>query len=62
MTSAFDVCHVGVVLRALLFVHGLLVVGVLFVASSWPDMVTLFALGAGSALPAVLMWLLVLCG
>ena len=60
--SAFDVCHVGVVLRALLFVHGLLLVGVLFAAASWPDCVTLFAFGAGGALPAVLLWLLVLCG
>jgi len=60
--SAFDVCHVGVVLRALLFVHGLLLVGVLFAASTWSDCVTLFAFGAGSALPAVLLWLLVLCG
>ena len=60
--SAFDVCHVGVVLRALLFVHGLLAVGVLFAVSSWPAWLTLFALGAGSALPAVLMWLLLLCG
>ena len=60
--SAFDVCHVGVVLRALLFVHGVLAVGVLFAATTWSGWVSLFALGAGSALPAVLMWLLLLCG
>ena len=59
--SAFDVCHVGVVLRAVLFVHGLLAVGVLFAAASWSDALTLFALGAGSVLPAVLAWLLILC-
>jgi len=59
--AGFDVCHVGVVLRALLFVHGVVAVGVLFAASSWSAWLTLFALGAGSALPAVLMWLLLLC-
>jgi len=59
--AGFDVCHVGVLLRALLFVHGVLAVGVLFAASSWSGWVTLFAFGAASALPAVLMWLLVLC-
>jgi two-component system, LytTR family, sensor histidine kinase AlgZ len=59
--AGFDVCHVGVVLRALLFVHGVLAVGLLFAANSWAGWLTLFALGAGSALPAVLMWLLLLC-
>ncbi len=59
--AGFDVCHVGVVLRALLFVHGVLAAGTLFAANSWAGWLTLFALGAGSALPAVLMWLLLLC-
>jgi two-component system, LytTR family, sensor histidine kinase AlgZ len=59
--AGFDVCHVGVVLRALLFVHGVLAVGLLFAANTWAGWLTLFALGAGSALPAVLMWLLLLC-
>ena len=59
--AGFDVCHVGVVLRALLFVHGVLAVGVLFAAGSWAGWLTQFSLGAGSALPAVLMWLLLLC-
>jgi two-component system sensor histidine kinase AlgZ len=59
--AGFDVCHVGVLLRALVFVHGVLGVGLLFAASSWSGWVTLFALGAASALPAVLLWLLVLC-
>ena len=59
--AGFDVCHVGVVLRALLFVHGVLAVGVLFAANSWATWPSLFALGAASALPAVLMWLLLLC-
>ena len=57
----FDVCHVGVVLRALLFVHGALAIGVLFVAASVAGWVTAFAAGSSAALPAVLMWLLFAC-
>ena len=60
--SRFDVCHVGVVLRALLFVHGVVAIGVLFVAGSAAAWLALFAGGSGVALPAVLMWLLVACG
>ncbi|MEP7100315.1 MAG: histidine kinase [Burkholderiales bacterium] len=59
--SVFDVCHVGVVLRALLFVHGVLAIGVLFVAGSFDGWVTIFASGSSAALPAVLIWLLVAC-
>lgn len=59
--SVFDVCHVGVVLRALLFVHGVLAIGVLFGAVSWQDALLRFAAGSSTALPAVLMWLLVAC-
>ena len=58
---AFDVCHVGVVLRALLFVHGVVAAGVLFAAGSPPRWLQLFAVGSGTALPAVLLWLLVAC-
>ena len=60
-SSVFDVCHVGVVLRALLFVHGVLAVGVLFAAASFASWLALFTAGSGVALPAVLMWLLVAC-
>ena len=59
--SLFDVCHVGVVLRALVFVHGVVAVGVLFGAGSpaaWPARC---AAASVVALPAVLMWLLVAC-
>ena len=59
--SVFDVCHVGVVLRALLFVHGALAIGVLFVAGSFDAWVIGFAGGSSAALPAVLIWLLVAC-
>jgi two-component system sensor histidine kinase AlgZ len=61
VSSAFDVCHVGVLLRALLFVHGVMAVGLLFAASSWQAWLTLFAVGAGSALPGVLLWLVLVC-
>ena len=60
--SVFDVCHVGVVLRALLFVHAALAVGTLFVAPSFSAWVLLVALASGTALPGVLLWLLVTCG
>lgn len=59
--SAFDVCHVGVVLRALLFVHVTLGVGVSFAANHFKQWLTLLALGASVALPGVLLWLVMAC-
>ena len=59
--SVFDVCHVGVVLRALLFVHGVLGIGALFVAPTWAGWLVAFATGSSAALPAVLVWLLIAC-
>ncbi|HEY9066825.1 MAG TPA: histidine kinase [Burkholderiaceae bacterium] len=60
--SVFDVCHVGVVLRALLFVHAVLAIGALFVATGAQSWVLLVALGSSAALPGVLLWLLATCG
>ncbi|KNZ33517.1 MAG: histidine kinase [Methylibium sp. NZG] len=60
-TSVFDVCHVGVVLRALLLVHAVVAVGVMFVASGWQAWVGLLTTGSALALPGVLLWLLVAC-
>jgi two-component system, LytTR family, sensor histidine kinase AlgZ len=60
--SVFDVCHVGVVLRAVLFVHAVVAVGVLFYAVSAADWLALVASGSSAALPGVLLWLLVACG
>ncbi|HJV96484.1 MAG TPA: histidine kinase, partial [Albitalea sp.] len=57
----FDVCHVGVVLRAVLFVHAVMAVGVLFAAGSAVAWLGLVAVGSAVALPAVLMWLLLAC-
>ena len=60
--SVFDVCHVGVVLRALLLVHAVVAIGVMFVAASAKAWIGLLAAGSALALPAVLLWLLVACG
>jgi two-component system sensor histidine kinase AlgZ len=57
----FDACHVGVVLRAVLFVELVLAVGALYAASDFLDWVVHFSLVTGGALPATLAWLLVAC-
>jgi two-component system sensor histidine kinase AlgZ len=59
--SAFDVCHVGVVLRALLFVHSTMAIGLVFGATTFAGWLSLTAAGASVALPGVLIWLLVVC-
>ncbi len=59
--SVFDVCHVGVVLRALLLVHAVVAIGVMFVAAGAKAWVGLLTTGSALALPAVLLWLLVAC-
>jgi two-component system sensor histidine kinase AlgZ len=59
--SVFDVCHVGVMLRTLLFVHGVVAVGVAFAAGSLAAWLGLVAAGASVALPGVLIWLLAAC-
>lgn len=59
--SAFDVCHVGVVLRALLFVHGVTAIGLVFGTSSFSLWLGLVAAGSSVALPSVLSWLIALC-
>ena len=59
--SAFDVCHVGVVLRALLYVHGVMAIGMVFAAPSFAVWLGLTAAGSSVALPGVLIWLLTLC-
>jgi two-component system sensor histidine kinase AlgZ len=57
----FDACHVGVVLRAVLFVELALAVGILFGATSAPQWLERVALLTGGALPATLAWLLAAC-
>lgn len=57
----FDACHVGVVLRAVLFVELVMAVGALYAANDFLDWVVHFSLVTGGALPATLAWLLVAC-
>lgn len=57
----FDACHVGVVLRAVLFVEVVVSVGALYGATTWGGWVTQVALITGGALPATLLWLVVAC-
>jgi len=57
----FDVCHIGVVLRAVLFVHAVMAIGVMFVAADASEWLGQMAGGSAVALPGVLLWLLVAC-
>ena len=57
----FDACHVGVVLRAVLFVETVLGVGALFGASTLLAWLERLALLTGGALPATLVWLIAAC-
>ena len=57
----FDACHVGVVLRAVLFVQVVVGVGAMFVAFSLTDWLMRYAMLTGAALPATLSWLIVAC-
>ena len=57
----FDACHVGVVLRAVLFVESVLAVGAMFGASGFMDWLGRLSLFTGGALPATLVWLLSAC-
>ncbi|MCW7538658.1 histidine kinase [Aquabacterium sp. A7-Y] len=59
--SPFDACHVGVVMRAVLFVHAVLAIGVSFVASDVWTWLLAFAQGAAVAMPGTLLWLVVAC-
>ena len=58
----FDACHVGVVLRAVLFVEAVMAVGAMFGAATAVDWLTRLALFTGGALPATLFWLIAACG
>lgn len=57
----FDACHVGVVLRAVLFVETVVGVGAMFGAVNFMDWVTRLSLLTGGALPATLVWLIAAC-
>ena len=57
----FDACHVGVVLRAVLFVEAVVAVGAMFGASTLIDWLTRLSLITGGALPGTLVWLIAAC-
>ena len=57
----FDACHVGVILRAVLFVEIVMSVGAMFGAAGMADWLLRVAVLSGAALPATLGWLIVAC-
>jgi two-component system sensor histidine kinase AlgZ len=57
----FDACHVGVILRAVLFVETVMSVGAMFDAASLADWLLRVSVLSGAALPATLAWLIVAC-
>ena len=57
----FDACHLGVVLRAVLFVETVVGVGAMFVAETLYQWLATVALLTGGALPATLVWLGTAC-
>ena len=59
--NMFDACHVGVVLRAVLFVESVVGVGAMFVVSQPLDWLLRFSLLTGGVLPATLAWLIAAC-
>ena len=61
-TALYDACHVGVALRALLFVELALAVAALYGPGSLREWGLRLALLTGAALPATIFWLLAACG
>ena len=59
--AIFDACHVGVVLRAVLFVESVMAVGAMFGAESVLQWVQRLAMLSAAALPGALGWLVVTC-
>ena len=57
----FDACHVGVVLRAVLFVQVAVSIGAMFASIDVLDWLARWAFAAGGSLPATLVWLIVAC-
>jgi two-component system, LytTR family, sensor histidine kinase AlgZ len=57
----FDACHVGVILRAVLFVEAVMSAGAMFGAATVSDWLLRLAVLSGAALPATLVWLIVAC-
>ena len=60
-SMVFDACHLGVVLRAVLFVEAVTAVGAMYGALDFIDWLARLSLLAGGALPATLVWLIAAC-
>jgi two-component system, LytTR family, sensor histidine kinase AlgZ len=59
--APFDVCHVGVVLRAVIAVEGALAIASGVVSPSWSGWLFTWSSASMAALPAVLLWLVGAC-
>jgi two-component system sensor histidine kinase AlgZ len=57
----FDACHVGVILRAVLFVETVMAIGAMFGAPGLADWLLRVAVLSAAALPGTLAWLLIAC-
>jgi two-component system sensor histidine kinase AlgZ len=57
----FDACHVGVILRAVLFVETVMAVGAIFGAGDVAQWLLRLAVLTSAALPATLAWLVLAC-
>jgi two-component system sensor histidine kinase AlgZ len=57
----FDACHIGVILRAVLFVEAVMAAGAMFGAVNVSDWLLRISVLSGAALPATLAWLIVAC-
>ncbi len=57
----FDACHVGVIMRAVLFVEATMMAGAMFGASDVGEWLLRLSILTGAALPATLGWLIVTC-
>ncbi len=57
----FDACHVGVVLRAVLFVEAVVAVAAMYGSQNPMQWLSQMSLTTGAALPATLLWLIAAC-
>ncbi|MFM2067518.1 MAG: hypothetical protein RLZZ584_2427 [Pseudomonadota bacterium] len=59
--ASLDACHIGVVLRSLLFVHGVAAAVLGLVQPGWAVWLSSLALATALLLPATLLWLAGMC-
>ena len=57
----FDACHVGVIMRAVLFVEATMMTGAMFGALGFVDWLARMSVLTVAALPATLAWLIIAC-